>query len=83
MGLRFKGNTIFYPKGASRDDVVSMLDKRIEKRSIEIERREWIAKEYERLCKLQEEDKKWRTWVSMQSEWDGSPILDNGDITPS
>ena len=51
MRLSFKKNTIFYPKGVTRSDVIKELGRRISKRKIEIERREWIAKQYELLVK--------------------------------
>lgn len=83
MRLSFKKNTIIYPKGATRSDIVKELERRISKRKIEIERREWIVKQYESLVKKQAEDVGWLRWVENTMDCDWSPILDNGDITSS
>lgn len=83
MRLKFLKNTIYYPKGATRSDVIAELKRRISKRQIEIERREWIVKQYESLLKKQDEDKKWLLWVQSLKDIEWSPILDNGDITSS
>lgn len=68
MSIRFKKkNTLLtYSKGMTRDQVAHELQKRIDKREKELEKREWIYKEYLNLIKSQENDKQWLNWVLQQ-----------------
>ena len=58
-----KGRVMRYTKGASKEDVMSFLSSRIAKRQKEIDKREWIVREYNSLIKKQEEDKSWLIWT--------------------
>lgn len=60
--VRFKGkynNTIVYSKGMTDSEIISVLEKRISKRQIELDKRKWIYDEYISLCRLQDLDVKW------------------------
>lgn len=60
--VRFKGknnNTIVITSGMTDKDVVEVLQKRLAKRQIEIDKRKWLVDEYISLTKKQEIDRKW------------------------
>lgn len=72
MKIRYKnGNTIIYTKGASLEEVKVAIKKRMEKRQKELEKREWIVKEYKSLEAKQAEDRQWLQWLNTQdpNEW--------------
>lgn len=72
MKIQYKnGNTIMYTKGASLEEVKAAIKKRMEKRQKELEKREWIVKEYKSLEAKQAEDRQWLQWLNTQdpNEW--------------
>lgn len=75
MNVRYKGNTIIYTKGATKEDVINCLEKRMQKREVEMAKREWIVKEYRSLEAKQAEDRSWLAWV--RTSWDVSKENDH------
>lgn len=60
--IRFKGknnDTIVYSSGMSDNDVIEILERRIKKRQVELDKRKWIYVEYCSLMKLQKIDERW------------------------
>ena len=60
--VRFKGknhNTIVYSSGMSDKDIIEVLERRIKKRQVEIDKRKWIYDEYNSLFTKQLIDKNW------------------------
>jgi len=76
MKVRYKNNnrTIVYPKGASLQEVKNCIIKRMEKRQGEMDKREWIVKEYKSLEEKQCQDREWLAWLNAQDpeEWGGA-----------
>ena len=66
MKVSYKKNVILVTKGASLQDTISFVEKRIAKREAEMQRREWIYKEYVALQKKCAEDKSWLLWLKTQ-----------------
>lgn len=61
-----RGNTIVYTKGMSLEQVIEFIEKRMKKRTDELQKREWIVKEYRSLEAKQAEDRQWLLWLRAQ-----------------
>lgn len=66
MKVRYKGNTLIYTKGATLQEVIETIKKRIKKRDEEMRKREWIVKEFKSLEAKQIEDRAWLSWLESQ-----------------
>ena len=67
MKVSYKKNVIYVTKGASLDETIAFVKKRIEKRQAEMSKREWIYKEYLSLQDKCNEDISWLDWLNKQS----------------
>lgn len=81
MRIRFsnKNRVIHYTRGMTDSDVINILEKRIAKRSLELEKRLWIVKQYESFSKAQENDKSWLSLFKSGSFTIESKVGDSHD----
>lgn len=69
--VRYKKKTIVYAKGMTKEDVIDVIKKRMEKRKTEIQKRLWIVLEYKALEAKQATDQDWLSWV--ERNWENTP----------
>lgn len=71
MKVRYtnKNTTLEYSKGATKEQIVEFIQNRIVKRQIEIDRRQWIADEYNRLLEKQRQDQEWLDYINQHPEF--------------
>ena len=65
MGItvKYKGNIMTHTKGATAEQVIEVIEKRMARREQELQKREWVVKEYRSLEAKQAEDREWLAWV--------------------
>ena len=72
--VRYKKNTIICAKGMTKEDVIEVITKRMEKRKPELQKRLWIVLEYKSLEAKQKQDQEWLNWV--EKYWDETEEID-------
>lgn len=68
MAIKIKGNLLTYTKGMTTEKLILHFRSRIEKREKEIEKREWIVKEYNSLVEKNKVDRGWLVWLEKELE---------------
>lgn len=64
-----KNTTIVYSKGMSRDDIISVIQKRIDERNKKIDQRQFIVDEYNRLKEANKIDYDWLEYIKGHEEF--------------
>lgn len=64
-----KNTTLVYSKGATREQIIEFIKNRIEKRQIELDKRQWIIDEYNRIMEKQKQDKEWLDYINTHPEF--------------
>lgn len=64
-----KNTTLVYSKGATKEQIVEFIRNRISKRQIEIDRRQWIVDEYNRILEKQKQDQEWLEYIYQHPEF--------------
>lgn len=71
MKVHYKDNntTLVYSKGATREDIITYIQERIEKRQAELNKRQWVVDEYNRISEKQKQDIDWLDYIKRHPEF--------------